>query len=68
MLLENWFYSYTGALLVLTDKHGANASEILDKGIESGEIHLGVPGKEYGFCWSMDGITWMQDPSSVPAN
>lgn len=65
-VLENWFYNYAGALLVLTHKHGEKAKSILDEGLEKGEIHLGVPGKEHGFCWSMDGITWQQDSSSVP--
>jgi hypothetical protein len=50
----------------LTHKHGEKAKSILDEGLEKGEIHLGVPGKEHGFCWSMDGITWQQDSSSVP--
>jgi hypothetical protein len=60
--LENWFYNYNGALLVLSERHGAkDAKKILDAGLSDKTISLGVPPKSLGFCCSFDGITWFSD-------
>jgi len=60
--LENWFYNYSGALLVLSEKHGAkDAKKILDAGLNDKTINLGIPPKSLGFCCSFDGITWFSE-------
>ena len=60
--LENWFYNYGAALLVLSEKHGPeDARKILDAGLEDESISLGVPPKSLGFCCSFDGMTWFSD-------
>jgi hypothetical protein len=60
--LENWFYNYNGAILVLSEKHGEkNAKEILDAGLRAKSINLGVPPAALGPCFSFNGITWVTD-------
>ena len=60
--LENWFYNYSAALLVLSEEHGPReAKKILDAGLGDESINLGVPPKSLGFCCSFDGMTWFSD-------
>ena len=64
--MDGRYTNYRAALYVLSEEHGDKARAILEKGLEDGSIKLGPPGKEYGFCFSMDGLTWFQDTSSIP--
>lgn len=64
--MEGRYTNYRAAMYVLSLEHGDEARDILEKGLADGSIELGMPGKEYGFCFSMDGLTWFQDTSSVP--
>ena len=64
--MDGRYTNYRSALYVLSIEHGDKARDILEKGLENGSIKLGAPGKEYGFCFSMDGLTWFQATSSIP--
>ena len=61
-LLKGWYYNYAGALSTLARTHGDSASDILELGLKNKTINLGIPpADKYGFCWSMDGVTWLSE-------
>ena len=61
-LLKGWYYSYNGALSIFVRTHGDAAKSTLNAGIANKTINLGIPpADKYGFCYSMDGVTWLSE-------